>query len=125
MHAFSFGSESNNLSAAAIDSISSYKTILVWADHLHVAERLAALWPGAIPMTSPDIDGSKPDANDMLQQGTLGRFLTTRRLESAGDCVSLDRLYYDLWDGSQTLLGLEDGTAAVFEEIQHRRALLR
>jgi len=125
VHAFSIGSASSTLSDDAIKHLSAYTTIIVWTDDLSNTLRVASLLPGAVQVVSPVVNGVKQDANEMLQRKTLGSFLTCTRLDAAKDKVSLERLYRDLRGAERIPFGLDDGAAAVFEDVQHRLDLLR
>jgi len=112
----SVGSESANLSPAAIDFAKRYRRVLLWADKAEVAQRLMGALPGAYGVRSP----GGQDANDLLRAGLLGGFLATVRADAARDAHELEGLLWDLWDASLLVNGIDTSTAAVIGELAKR-----
>lgn len=112
----SVGSESADLSPAAVAFAQRYGRVLLWADKAEVAQRLMGALPGSYGVRSP---GGK-DANDLLRAGLLGGFLSTVRADAARDALELEGLLWDLWDASLLLAGIDTGTAAVIGELAKR-----
>ena len=84
----SVGSESADLSPAAVAYAQRYRRVLVWADKAEVAQRLMGALPGAYGVRSP----GGQDANDLLRAGLLGGFLATVRADAARDARELEGL---------------------------------
>lgn len=103
----SLGSESAKLTPAAVQFAQRYGRVLVWADKIEVAQGLMAALPGAYGISSP---GGK-DANDLLRSGHLGGFLALVRANAAQDKSQIEALLWAMWDGANTLNGLDTGSA--------------
>ncbi|TXH46398.1 MAG: hypothetical protein E6Q97_29710 [Desulfurellales bacterium] len=76
----SLGSESQKLTAGAIEFAERYGRVIVWMDQPEFAKRVMAQIAGAVAVNSPVVDGKKVDANDMLRTGQLAEFLIEARL---------------------------------------------
>lgn len=109
----SVGSESANLSPAAVAFAQRYRRVLIWADKGEVAQRLMAALPGSYGVRSP----GGQDANDLLRAGLLGGFLSTVRADAARDARELEGLLWDLYDAAGQLAGIDTGTAAICSEL--------
>ena len=112
----SVGSESANLSPAAVAFAQRYGRVLIWADKGEVAQRLMGVLPCSYGVRSP----SGKDANDLLRAGLLGGFLATVRADAARDARELEGLLWDLWDASLLPAGIDSSTAAVVAELAKR-----
>ena len=112
----SVGSESADLSPAAVAYAKRYRRVLLWADKAEVAQRLMGALPGSYGVRSP----GGQDANDLLRDGLLGGFLATVRADAARDARELEGLLWDLWDASLLLMGVDSSTAAVIGELAKR-----
>lgn len=112
----SVGSESADLSPAAIEFAKRYRRVLLWADKAEVAQRLMGALPGSYGVRSP----GGQDANDLLKAGLLGGFLATVRADAARDAHELEGLLWDLWDASLLINGVDTSTAAVIGELAKR-----
>ena len=112
----SVGSESADLSPAAIEFAKRYGRVLLWADKTEVAQRLMGALPGSYGVRSP---GGK-DANDLLRAGLLGGFLATVRADAARDTHELEALLWNLWDASLLVMGVDTSTATVIGELAKR-----
>lgn len=117
---FSLGSESQRLGQAAIDIAKRYERVLIWMDRAEIARSLMATIPGAYGVNSPNKDGKKQDANDMLQATLLGGFLATVRLMACKSDIERQRHHWNLFDASQRPPFLDAGTAQVLKEIESR-----
>lgn len=109
----SLGSESQHLTPAMVDYARQFRHIIVWADRPQVAKNLMAALPGAYGVASPD----GQDANDLLQAGHLGGYLTAWRFQLCVCKEERDALYYDLWDAMNIDAGLDAGTVKVMRHI--------
>ena len=112
----SVGSESADLSPAAIEFAKRYGRVLLWADKTGVAQRLMGALPGSYGVRSP----GGQDANDLLRAGLLGGFLATVRADAARDAKELEGLLWNLWDASLLVMGVDTSTAAVIGELAKR-----
>lgn len=74
----SFGPRSN-IGAHNKDMIakvaSRYRNVVVWADEPQDALAALGAVPGALPLQSPEIDGKRRDANDLLQMRLLDKLI--------------------------------------------------
>jgi hypothetical protein len=112
----SIGSESARLSPAMLKLAGQYGSVLVWADRAEVAKQQAKEI-GAYAVSSPG--GS--DANDLLQDGSLGYALSFWRYEMAQTAEQREALLWALVDASNTLLGVDDGTAKLIDKLREER----
>ncbi len=113
----SLGSESQRLPARFAAWAGCYGTVFVWLDRSELARKAALQLPGAHALSSPQ----GMDANDLLREGALGGFLARVRLEACGeDEARQEALLWDLWDAADGLLGVDQGTAAVVQELAER-----
>lgn len=110
----SLGSESQRLTPAMVDYALRFKHVIAWADRPGVAKNLMAALPGAYGVASPD----GQDANDLLQAGHLGGYLTAWRFQMCKTQAERLVLYYDLWDATNTDAGLDAGTLQVMEQFK-------
>lgn len=113
----SLGSESAKLTQPMIDYARKFSRVIVWMDNADVAKATRAAIPGAWGISSPDIDGRKHDANDMLQSHLLGGLLATARFQACESNAERERLLWDIWDTAQLPGGIDDGTRQVMESI--------
>jgi len=112
----SLGSESAHLSPVAVQFAQRYGRVLVWADKGKIAQQLMQALPGAYGIRSP----GGQDANDLLRAGKLGGFLALARADAAKNAQELERLLWALWDGADTLAGLDSGSAQVAMSLAER-----
>lgn len=112
----SLGSENARLTAPAVQFAQRYGRVMAWADKEEIAQSLMAALPGAYGIRSP---GGR-DANDLLQTGLLGGFLATVRANAAADKAQLEWLMWALWDGANTLNGIDASSAQVCMSLADR-----
>ena len=108
----SVGSESAWLSPAMIDIAKQYGQVFCWFDRAEVAKE-QALKIGAHAISSP----GHSDANDLLQDGTLGYALSYWRYEAAKTPEQREALLWALYDAASTLLGVDVGTAKLIKTL--------
>lgn len=113
----SIGGESTHLTPAMVDYARQFRHIIVWADRPQVAKNLMAALPGAYGVASPE----GQDANDLLQAGHLGGYLTAWRFQMCKTPADRRALYYDLWDATNTDTGLDAGTLQVMASFENER----
>ena len=94
----STGAEGNTIPDSFIPIAGRYRVCIVWKDKAVLAKAEAKRIPGAAAYWSELADGSKLDANDHLQHGTLG-VLVAHILRQATPADGQEALRYDLWDG--------------------------
>lgn len=116
LHVASMGSESQQITPAALKFAQGYGQVLVWADKGKIAQRLMAALPGAVGIQSP---GGK-DANDLLQSGLLGGFLAAMRANHAKSQDALEGLLWALYDAAALPLGIDTGTASILQRLAER-----
>lgn len=92
----SLGSESQKPSAAAVSFAARYSRVIIWMDKPAIARQLMSQVPGSFAVNSPMIDGKALDANDLLQAGQLGEFLSEVRLRSCRSDAERERVKWDL-----------------------------
>jgi len=112
--ALSIGGESSHLTPAMVDYARQFRHIIVWADRQDVAKNLMGALPGAYGVSSPD----GQDANDLLQAGHLGGYLTAWRFQMCKTAADRRALYFDLWDATNTDTGLDAGTLQVMASFE-------
>ena len=110
----STGSESAIIPPSVLEYAAKFRTVIVWMDKADIAQKWAALMPGATAVASP---GGK-DANDLLQAGKLGRFLSLVRRKACATPDALTALKWDLWDAHNLHGGVDAGTLDVLEVLQ-------
>lgn len=109
----SLGSESQQLTPAMIAYAKLYRQVMVWADRSDIAKSLMASLPGAFGVSSPN----GQDANDLLQAGQLGGYLSKWRLDLvADDPQGQKALLWNLYDAQP----LDAGGAIVMTAIAQR-----
>lgn len=113
----SYGSESARLSPELIQYAGRYGTVLVWADRQGNAEHLVESIPGSFGIKSPEKDGGKIDANDMLVAGTLGGFLAIARERVARNDDELRWLLWSILDAAGRPGGIDSMTAAFCKKL--------
>jgi hypothetical protein len=113
--ALSLGSESQKLTPALIAYAQRYRLVLLWADREEIAKQLMAVVPGAMGITSEMCKGQ--DANDLLQAGHLGGYLSAWRFHAAKSDEDRAALLLDLRSGADTLIGVDEGTRQVMGAI--------
>jgi phage/plasmid primase-like uncharacterized protein len=113
LHVLSLGSESAKLSDAMVAFAQRYRNVIVWADRAEVARELQTVIPAAHGLTSPD----GQDANDLLKSDMLGAVLGMARLRACRNDRQREGLLWDLWDASQSWLGVDTGTKQVIRKI--------
>ena len=96
----SLGSESQKPSPAALAFAGRYGRVIIWMDKGSIARQLMSQIPGAFAVNSPMVDGKALDANDLLQSGQLGEFLSEVRLRSCRSDAERERVKWDLWEES-------------------------
>ena len=111
----SFGSESSHLTNETITYAQRYRRVMMWADREEIAEQLQAAIPNAFAVTS-EMCGGK-DANDLLQVGHLGGYLSAWRFQMCETPADRAALYADLQRAANTLTGLDAGSLAVMGAI--------
>ncbi|HEY3311213.1 MAG TPA: CHC2 zinc finger domain-containing protein [Anaerolineales bacterium] len=74
----SFGSEGATRPEILKAIAKRYRRAFVWADDPKRAENLRGILPGSVALRSPEIDGLKWDANQMLQARTLAEVLSRK-----------------------------------------------
>lgn len=81
----SFGAEGNALNATVSALAAQYLQVIVWTDEPDKAAAAMAAIPGAFGLRSPNVNGQKLDANDLLRLGKLGDFTkaTQARFDAA------------------------------------------
>lgn len=94
----SLGSESQKLPDGGRVLAERYGRTIVWMDKAEIAKSIMALIPGAVAVNSPIVDGKALDANDLLQAGQLGEFLSEVRLRSCRSDAERERVKWDLWE---------------------------
>ena len=100
----STGSQSiTALPAWSVDVASHYAVTLAWLDEPERAARVAQQLPRAVALRSPAEDGTKLDANALLQRGLLGALVQTMRLRALPDAHAREGVLWDLWDVRESL----------------------
>ena len=89
-----------------IDHAARYATVIVWLDREERAQAIMAAFPGAYGIKSPN----GQDANDLIQAGPLGGFLTLHRFQAAKNPYEQERLLWDLVDATRLWNGIDTGT---------------
>lgn len=107
----SIGSQSQTIAAAAEQHFAKYDHVIFWLDEYQATiDKMGEL---------RNATGFSPgkDANELLQSGQLGGVLSALRLKIAKekDCINL--LQNDLQHGANSLLGIDDGTNAILDNI--------
>ncbi len=113
MDALSIGSENGGLTAEQIAYTQRYMGVATWADKESAAQKLMSKIPNAIGIKSP---GGK-DANDMLQEGTLGGFLAGKRERWAESDADREALLWALYDAAMLPNGITTGEATVLQNL--------
>jgi hypothetical protein len=113
LHVLSMGSESAKISDAMVGFAKRYRTVIVWADRAEVARELQMAIPAANSITSPN----GKDANVLLRDGLLDAVLGMARLRACRNDHEREGLLWDLWDASQSWLGVDAGTEQVIRKI--------
>ena len=80
--------------------------MVCWFDRSEVAKR-QALEAGAHAISSP----GHSDANDLLQDGSLGYALAYWRYQTAESIDQREALLWTLYDAASVLAGVDSGTA--------------
>jgi hypothetical protein len=70
----SFGAEGNALNSVVRSWAGKYRQVIVWADDPDKAAAAMRAIPGAFGLRSPEVDGRKLDANELLKLGGLADF---------------------------------------------------
>ena len=96
----SVGSESQaqHITPGMVEYAKKFERVICWMDRPEVAKAAMAQIPGSYGITSPVVDGSKIDANVMLQRGLLGGFLAEARRKACESDGERTRLYWNLMD---------------------------
>ena len=95
----SIGSESAALPENFSAWAGRYGQILTWLDRSDLAAKVALKLQGAHAIASKSMSGC--DANDLLQQGLLGAFLATVRIQLCRSDTERQALYWALMDAAQ------------------------
>lgn len=96
---------------------SGYSRLFIWTDEATDTKRILDSVPGAIGYKSPQVDGKKFDANDMIQRGVLTAYIATV-IERHADQQDTQRLYSMLYRRHKEFAtGLDEATLAVAERI--------
>lgn len=111
----SLGSERQQLTPDTIAYAQRYRRVMMWADREEIAEQLQAAIPNAFAVTS-EMCGGK-DANDLLQVGHLGGYLSAWRFQMCQDAADRAALYADLQRAVNPRNGLDAGSLAVMVAI--------
>lgn len=109
----SLGSESQRITDVMARAISKYRTVISWLDQTPYVKGAMGLLPEAFGVTSPD----GQDANDLLQAGQLGGFLSASRRRAARNNYEREALLWDLWDAGNMLQGVDGGTADIMQRL--------
>jgi hypothetical protein len=110
----SLGSESQRLPDGVIELAGRYGQVLVWMDRHELAQKLAAPFPNARALGSPN----GQDANDLLRAGDLGYILGLARMRACeGDRYRLEGLLWELWDAADSIQGVDAGTARIIRAL--------
>jgi hypothetical protein len=113
----SFGHESAKLSPAAIETFRQFYGVFVWANRTEMARGIAAQVPGARVVLSPD----GKNANDLLREGVLGKFVVSALAKALDDDLGgLELLLENLYLSAHTLHGLDDSVAEEFQRLAKR-----
>ena len=107
----SLGSESQHLTTAQVEHAQRYKAVVLWADREEIAEQLQEVIPSAYVVSSARCLGQ--DANDLLQAGKLGLYLSTWRFDAAKDREAQAALLFDLLEVMRAWHRVDDGTKQV------------
>lgn len=94
----SLGSESQKPSPAALAFAGRYGRVIIWMDKGSIARQLMSQIMGAFAVNSPKVDGKALDANDLLQSGQLGEFLSEVRIRSCRSEAERERVKWDMWE---------------------------
>jgi len=113
LHVMSLGSETARLSDGAMSFAKRYGRVIIWMDREELAAQLVEQISGSLGVASP----GGQDANDLLQKGTLGKFLVARRWEAARTESEQWRLIFDLWDAANEGVGLDSSTAQAYAKL--------
>jgi hypothetical protein len=109
----SLGSKSQRLTPAMVEYAKRYRRVICWLDEAEDAKKQMVEIPGAYGVQSPD----GQDANDLLQMGVLGGFLSTVRILACQSDHEREKLLWDLQDAANTLQGVDVGTTRVIEQL--------
>jgi hypothetical protein len=109
----SLGSESQRLTPAMVAYAQQYRTVILWLDQAKYVVDKMKLVDEALGYQTP----TGEDANDVLQKGRLGSVLSGIRRAATRNPAELERLLWDLWDGANTLYGVDRGTRDVMQAI--------
>lgn len=95
----SIGSKGGRIPDRLLATIAQYAAVVVWTDEAADSRRVAAeLPPGKVQMMkSPN----REDANDLLRQGTLGKYLCEARLRLCRDDHERMELLHELRGGGE------------------------
>jgi hypothetical protein len=107
----SLGSKSQRLTPAMVEYAKRYQRVICWLDEAEGAKKQMVEISGAYGVQSPD----GQDANDLLQAGLLGGFLSTVRILACQSDQEREKLLWDLQDAANTLQGVDAGTAQAIE----------
>ena len=107
----SIGSETAALPETFAAWAGRYGQILTWLDRSDLAAKVALKLKGAHAIASKGLGGA--DANDLLQQGLLGAFLATVRIQLCQSDGERQTLYWSLADAAQG----DMGTAQVVQRL--------
>lgn len=114
----SLGSESSNVPAVVSAYARRYGAVLVWADSSKVAQKWEQQICGSVYHITSEMctrsDGRKRDANELLQEGMLGYYLTTWRSQIT---PNKERLLWDLMDADGAQHLLDDGTRCAMNKL--------
>ena len=94
----SLGSESQKLTDSARDFAGRYGHVIVWMDKPAAVKRLISQLGNATGVSSPVIDGTEHDANDLLRTGQLLEFLLEARQRACQSEEERMRFHYDRQD---------------------------
>lgn len=111
LHVMSLGSETSKLSPGTVTFAMRYGRVIIWMDKPELARQLMGQVPNAHACYSPQ----GKDANDLLQAGELGGFLTHQRWLSTANDEERWRLIFDLWDAANEGDGLDRSTVGEYK----------
>ena len=110
----SVGSESATIPKGIVSYAQRYVDVFTWFDKPERALEAALLLPGSHAIYSPN----GQDANDLLQAGRLGGFLSAIRLKACGgDTEKLERLKWNLWDAARLPSGIDEGSRCISNDL--------
>lgn len=105
----SIGSKGGRIPDRLMDTIGHYGAVIVWTDEADDTKKVAAKLPKDKVQMMKSPKGQ--DANDLLRQGDLGKYLCEARLRLCQDEAERMNLLWDLYDAGLLPAGLDTWTA--------------